>query len=36
MGKPIRFVSDKLGHYRKGFNRYFSRMAELEFAYTNE
>jgi Transposase and inactivated derivatives len=31
MGNPIKFVSDKLGHYRKGFNRYFSRMADLEF-----
>jgi len=30
-GRPILFVSDKMGHYRKGFNRYFSRIAELEF-----
>jgi transposase-like protein len=38
MGKPILFVSDKLGHYKKGFNRYFSRIAELEFgvAIANE
>jgi hypothetical protein len=27
----ILFVSDKLGHYKKGFNKYFSRIAKLEF-----
>jgi Transposase and inactivated derivatives len=31
IGKPILFVSDKLGHYKKGFNKYFSRIAKLEF-----
>ncbi|MBS3159073.1 hypothetical protein J4206_07350 [Candidatus Woesearchaeota archaeon] len=30
-GKKIRFVSDKLGHYRKGFKKYFRNLALLTF-----
>jgi transposase-like protein len=30
-GKKIIFVSDKLGHYKKGFNKYFRYIAELRF-----
>ena len=30
-GKKIIFVSDKLGHYKKGFNKYFRFVAELRF-----
>jgi transposase-like protein len=30
-GKKIIFVSDKLGHYKKGFNKYFRYVAELRF-----
>ena len=29
--KKIVFVSDKLGHYKKGFNKYFRFVAELRF-----
>ena len=29
--KKIVFVSDKLGHYKKGFNKYFRYVAELRF-----
>lgn len=28
-GKKMRFVTDKLAHYRKGFNKYFRRIALL-------
>lgn len=28
-GRKIRFVTDKLAHYRKGFNKYFRRIALL-------
>ena len=30
-GKKIIFVSDKLGHYKKGFNKFFRTIAELRF-----
>jgi len=30
-GRKIVFVSDKLGHYKKGFNKYFRYVAELRF-----
>lgn len=29
LGKKIRFVTDKLAHYKKGFNKYFRNVAEL-------
>lgn len=29
LGMKIRFVSDKLAHYKKGFNKYFRNVAEL-------
>lgn len=28
-GKKIKFISDKLEHYKKGFNKYFRNVAEL-------
>ena len=28
-GKPIKFFSDKLAHYKKGFNKTFRNVAEL-------
>lgn len=28
-GKPIKFISDKLAHYKKGFNKTFRKVAEL-------
>src|SRR3989338_5611980 len=27
--KKIRFITDKLVHYKKGFNKYFSKVAEI-------
>ena len=30
-GKKIRFISDKLEHYRKGYKKYFRNLATLEF-----
>lgn len=30
-GKKIKFVSDKLEHYRKGFNKFFRNIADLQF-----
>ena len=30
-GKKIKFVSDKLEHYRKGFNKFFRNVAILKF-----
>jgi transposase-like protein len=30
-GKKIKFVSDKLEHYRKGFKKYFRNLAILQF-----
>ena len=29
--KKIKFVSDKLAHYKKGFNKYFRNLATLKF-----
>jgi len=28
-GKPIKFISDKLGHYKKGYKKTFRNVAEL-------
>lgn len=30
-GKPIKFISDKLEHYRRGFKKFFNNVAELQF-----
>lgn len=30
-GKKLIFVSDELGHYRRGFNKFFRNIAELRF-----
>jgi len=28
-GEPVKFISDKLGHYKKAFNKFFLHVAEL-------